>query len=493
MSSATNTIPNASETSSQGISTPARRNPIAAEIPVNASGSRPKGSSTERELFSEDTETVLTFEDGAVIRLLAPVTPGQLIFLTNLVTKQEVVCEVLGKRLLRPAGCYVELQFTEKKKGFWDGPERVAAQTAAELLAGRPKKETGDPSKKSLETLVAEVQELLARKAAPENKEPPAGVEPTEGPEQDAQGAPLAGANRAAVEAAPVDQEEGKAARVESDDPSDDLLPKPELDFSQVPSAPAMKKHDRSLLQKPIPVVGATTQKLTWALLLLALLGVGARYGHWLDSLMQSKVAAETAAEPAGSAAAHPAQAGLKDGAAKNGEATATSNGTAAIAAPALSGAAEKSQVVAERAGSGNAEPTDRTNEPAPAKEQSGAQASADRRGKSEASAMVRAEVSSKDAEPAGLEPLVPAKLLKSVNPVYPPDAMRNFVTGDVKAEVEVEKTGHAGGVKVLSGPAPLKKAALDAVKQYEFSPATQGGKAVPSKVIVTVKFWFNP
>ena len=53
--------------------------------------------------------------------------------------------------------------------------------------------------------------------------------------------------------------------------------------------------------------------------------------------------------------------------------------------------------------------------------------------------------------------------------------------------------TGHAGGVKVLSGPAPLKKAALDAVKQYEFSPATQGGKAVPSKVIVTVKFWFNP
>ena len=142
VSATTNTIPDADQASSRRISTPARHNPIAAEIPVNASGSRPKDGGSERELFSEDTETVLTFEDGAVIRLEATVAPGQLIFLTNLLTKREVVCEVLQKRLLKPAGCYVELHFTERKKGFWEAPQGVAAQ-APEPEAGNAKKALG--------------------------------------------------------------------------------------------------------------------------------------------------------------------------------------------------------------------------------------------------------------------------------------------------------------------------------------------------------------
>src|SRR6516162_3896771 len=299
VSATPNTIPDADQASSRRVSTPARHNPIAAEIPVNASGSRPKDSGSERELFSEDTETVLTFEDGAVIRLEATVAPGQLIFLTNLLTKQEVVCEVLQKRLLKPAGCYVELQFTERKKGFWEAPQGVAAQ-APEPEAGNAKKalgsresgtktaakgpETLDPSRKSLKTLVSEVQELLAKKVASENKELAAGAESAESPEP---AAASASANPPAAETTPVDPEEGKAA---SDDMSDDLLPKPELDFSQVPSKPP-KKRKPSVLQKPIPVVGATTRKLTWALLLLAMLGLGARYGHWLDFLMRPKAA----------------------------------------------------------------------------------------------------------------------------------------------------------------------------------------------------------
>jgi TonB family protein len=488
VSATTNTIPKAGETSSERSSAPARPNPIAAEIPVNASGSRPKNGGTERELFSEDTTTVLTFEDGAVVRLLATVTPGQLIFLTNLVTKQEVVCEVLRKRLLRPAGCYVELQFTERKKAFWDAPQGVAAQTAAEPAAGKAKKaaqpvesgaktkprepETHDPSKKSIEALVSEVQILLAKKGAPEEKEPAA--------EADARGAASAGAKRPAAETTPVNPEEGKTTPAESDDASDDLLPKPELDFSNVPNAPAAKKHDATLLHKPIPVVGATTHKLTWALLLLTFLGVGARYGHWLDFLTRANVAAVNPVGRADSTVSA-ALAGPKDGAAKAGE-------------------TEKSQAVTENVRlenprAENGEPTARVNEPAhlPAEEKSAVKADADRSGKSLTSTTVQAELPPEDADAAGQEPLAPAKLLKSVNPLYPPDAMRSFITGDVKAEVDVDSTGHAADVKVLSGPTQLRKAAVDAVKQYEFSPATRGGKAVASKVIVTVKFWFNP
>src|SRR6516162_7150081 len=429
--------------------------------------SRPKDSGSERELFSEDTETVLTFEDGAVIRLEATVAPGQLIFLTNLLTKQEVVCEVLQKRLLKPAGCYVELQFTERKKGFWEAPQGVAAQ-APEPEAGNAKKalgsresgtktaakgpETVDPSRKSLKTLVSEVQELLAKKVASENKELAAGAESAESAEP---AAASASANPPAAETTPVDPEQGKA---ESDDMSDDLL------------------------QKPIPVVGARTRKLVWALLLLAVLGLGARYGHWLDFLMRPKVAG-----PAESmASTQSALAGPMDGAAKSGE----------TEKPAATGrTAEKSQTVAEKSRSEDTSPENATpNEQAPerADEQSARQAHAGRREKSKTSATERGEPPPKDAEPAGQE-LVPAKVLKSVNPVYPPDAMRSFITGDVKAEVEVEPTGHAGVVKILSGPTQLRNAAVDAVKRYEFSPATRGGKAVPSKLIVAVKFWFNP
>ena len=236
------------------------------------------------------------------------------------------------------------------------------------------------------------------------------------------------------------------------------------------------------MLQKPIPVVGATTRKLTWALLLLAMLGLGVRYGRWLDFLMRPKVRG-----PAESmASTQTALAGPKDGAAKSGE-TEKSLPT---------GGTAESQTVAEKTRSEDTSPENaEPNEQAPerADEQQAVRAHADRREKSKTSATVQGELPPKDAEPAGQEPLVPAKVLKSVNPVYPPDAMRSFITGDVKAEVEVEPTGHAGVVKILSGPTQLRNAAVDAVKRYEFSPATRGGKAVPSKLIVAVKFWFNP
>ena len=495
MSTVTNTVANAGKTRSKESSTAARPNPTAVEIPVNASGTRPKSGGTERELFSEDTETVLTFEDGAVIRLLATVTPGQLIFLTNLVTKQEVVCEVLRKRLLRPAGCYVELRFTERKKGFWEVPAGVAAEPAAK----RP--QAGDSSKKSLEALVSEVQELLAKKHAPEKTNSAGGVGPDGLPKTDGEAASM---NRAAAETTPVDQEEEKAARIETDDASEDLLPKPELDFSQLPTVPTARKHDSSLLQKPIPVVGATTRKLAWALLAVVLVGVGARYGHWIDFLSRSKAGA---VQPIGQresvTPAQSTQVGLKDAATKTEGAEGiaeTRKGTAATAMPAAGGTAKRSATAAEKERSENAEsqnaeqPARRMNESSreAEKEQPRANAEGARRANSKTSATVQAEVP-KGAEIAGEGSLTPAKLLKSVNPVYPPDAMRNFITGDVKAEVEVGPTGHAEAVKVLSGPTSLREAAVDAVKRYEFSPATRSGKAVASKVIVTVKFWFNP
>ena len=90
-------------------------------------------------------------------------------------------------------------------------------------------------------------------------------------------------------------------------------------------------------------------------------------------------------------------------------------------------------------------------------------------------------------------QPVVPAKLLRAAQPIYPPDAMRNYITGDVRIEAEVDKRGQIGAMKILLGPKQFRQVAMDALKQYEYALATQGGKPVASKVTVTIKFWFDP
>src|SRR5260221_9057650 len=95
-------------------------------IAVVATGARPGDTGEKRELFSEETETVLVFETGGVIRLSAAVAVGQLIFLTNKQTGKEVVTQVLQKRSYRPTACYIELDFTEPAAGVF-GVEFSAA------------------------------------------------------------------------------------------------------------------------------------------------------------------------------------------------------------------------------------------------------------------------------------------------------------------------------------------------------------------------------
>src|SRR5437870_469588 len=119
-------------------------NAVAHEVQVRATGARPGNFAGERELFTESTSTVLVFEKGAVIRLAAAVTPGQLLFLANEESKREVVAQVMRKRTFRPTECYVELEFTEAASGFWGTefaaatallPNDAEAEVAAELIA----------------------------------------------------------------------------------------------------------------------------------------------------------------------------------------------------------------------------------------------------------------------------------------------------------------------------------------------------------------------
>jgi protein TonB len=85
-----------------------------------------------------------------------------------------------------------------------------------------------------------------------------------------------------------------------------------------------------------------------------------------------------------------------------------------------------------------------------------------------------------------GLRP--PAKL-KDVMPVYPDIAMRARISGMVILEAVIDAEGRVANVKVLRSVRLLDQAAIDAVRQWEFTPTRLNGVAVPVVMTVTVNF----
>jgi TonB family protein len=551
-----------------------RANPVALEVPVSVAGARPIASKDKRELFTEETSTVLVFKDGAVIQLSAAVTVGQLLFLTEKKSKKEVVCQVVHKRSHRPTSCFVELEFTEPEENFWgvsfptqvdtarvppaaeaveaeettedDRSEPVAApksedvaqlkdEVAAlkkqleELRVKQPSEDKDAQAKKLAEAEAAaraaaeleakQKSEEAARKKAerakteggsapateivanqnPEGSRAPATIGmrlPVMGVGEPAPAAPAPGTPQAAV---PTAKEEI--------DPLEDLLPKPALDFSHVPKHVDpndpfnIYRPEREGAGKKEFVVGGAV------LAVVILAGAGAWYKNKLPFLHREPKAGVAAVENTPSMQVSPPNVpnatNAVDAAPKSAATTlpaATSAGEqvnnfsvgAASTTPVGPVVTPPVESPAERAALAE---KGRMRVGAPAKGGAGnpgAEKTSKNRGKAKTSGEsapvpVAPEVSVSD------QPIVPAKLVHAVQPIYPPDAMRNYITGDVRIEAEVDKRGQIGAMKILLGPKQFRQVAMDALKQYEYAPATQGGKPVASKVTVTIKFWFDP
>ena len=77
----------------------------------------------------------------------------------------------------------------------------------------------------------------------------------------------------------------------------------------------------------------------------------------------------------------------------------------------------------------------------------------------------------------------------KDVKPEYPADARSARVEGVVIIEAVIGADGKVMDAKVLRSVARLDQAALDAVKQWEYSPTLLNGKPVPVVMTVTVNF----
>jgi protein TonB len=80
-------------------------------------------------------------------------------------------------------------------------------------------------------------------------------------------------------------------------------------------------------------------------------------------------------------------------------------------------------------------------------------------------------------------------KKVKDVRPIYPPIAQSARVQGVVIIEATIGVDGRVTNARVIRPVALLDQAALEAVKQWVFTPTMLNGQAVPVIMTVTVNF----
>ncbi len=116
-----------------------RSDAVSLEVPVKVHGSRialGSGANSSTERFEEQTNTMIVFPEGGVLRMTTPVSAGQMLVLTNLKSRQDAICRVVKVRTFPNAPSYVEIEFTRALAAYWGvyfSPRSAAgAKTSAE-------------------------------------------------------------------------------------------------------------------------------------------------------------------------------------------------------------------------------------------------------------------------------------------------------------------------------------------------------------------------
>lgn len=90
---------------------------------------------------------------------------------------------------------------------------------------------------------------------------------------------------------------------------------------------------------------------------------------------------------------------------------------------------------------------------------------------------------------PVRVSRLQSSKLVRRVEPVYPPLAARARLEGAVVLQATIDEVGEVSEVVVLRGHPLLNQAAVDAVRQWRYSPTILNGEPVSVITTVTVIF----
>jgi TonB family protein len=97
-------------------------------------------------------------------------------------------------------------------------------------------------------------------------------------------------------------------------------------------------------------------------------------------------------------------------------------------------------------------------------------------------------------SEPVALsEEAARAMLVHIVNPVYPPEALAKKLHGSVVLQAVIGRDGSVEDLKIVRGYFILGRAAISAVKQWQFQPYSVSGHAAATQTVITINFSYPP
>jgi periplasmic protein TonB len=505
---------------------------IGAEVPVTIHASRYSAASKgagKLPPVHEETRTVIIFPQGAVVRLSAMVTPGELVVVTNNRTGADVICRVTSVKTQPGIQNYVNLEFTQRALGFWEEPRQVERPVAKDkaplgVVSSAPPPQAPTPITAVPKVSMPAVQpESTARASAPSAEAKPAFTQPLK--VTSLADAP-AGRSRDVVQQIPI------AAPQISEIPS-----APAISTNQpriVPSrVPRLESFDSTALSEANDQENKGSNKrivliLTAAIVLLAIGAVGgALFLRWNRALA---ITQQASTAPVSTATSEPV-------------ATMSTPGRATAEAAPISNASVKSNSVAPASSistlPGNTAPgTSSVPQPTPAR-LSIETPKVEVRSEPESQPTVRANINvgklsapnmrtapkinavepppvltsdpaalpkginvantfgasgsiaSPGAPPTAIKggQLVQPKLISSVASAYPAAAKAAHAEGDVLIDALIDSTGKVVSTKVINGSPLLQQAAVDSLRFWKYEPARLNGEPIPIHIKVNVSF----
>jgi periplasmic protein TonB len=471
-------------------------NAISREVRVRATGISSEKNEVGRQLFDEETTSVLVAETGGVIRLSAAVTPGQLLILANLETKGEVIVQILRKRAYKPTSCYLELEFVEPLPRFW-GTEFSAATAllprnaqdvevatmviTAEATTDQPWILPTAPNASEVEAFKREVADLRTKpvltETAPTNPEETALAQlraeghataaiPAHGDGLSTEAILQSGLDAAgAVAPSKRETEPGRWEEPEQAEP-----PQPITEFlNSLPKSKRWRMPRGSFTPEFKRVA-----RVAGILLTVVVLGVGIA---WFKILLPRKSAAN-----------------LKKAGAHDNLKVASDDPVTTSAAPSAA-SAPPSDADATAAADGSAAPAEVASAATPAEPTASSKktSGATKAGKASPVRPAPKPATKPQVTPAKDSAVTPPKLIHSAQAVASLSALGDFERGNVVIDAVVGTEGEVHFISVISGPESLRAAAVESLKEYKYEPAMRSGQPVPAHVTITMHFRFEP